>query len=209
VQRAGRAAQGDRRTAADVGLRASVLARRHALLAAGCVLVDARVRTPRGAAAVRRAAEGARRASRTAMRVPAARRRVSGLDDGTRIAFTGRVARVIWFDRPRKPYTRITLGGVAAPLLVSHKNMTRRGLAPGCHVWAIGNVKEVQPEGLAVECEFEGPDRHRDTYFEDWLATVVRPVYDLYPGSVAMEWELPPVDRRRGGWDLFSRLRHA
>lgn len=206
TRRAGSASRGARRTAPDMGLRASVLGRRYAFLAAGCVLVDARVRTPRRAPSARRAAQAADRLSRTVMRVPLARRTVRELDAGSRIELAGRASGVTWIERPRKPYTRIGLDGVGVPLLVSHKNMVRRGLGVGCHVWALGNVKKVRPEELAVECEFEGPEIHRKTYFEDWLVTVARPAYDLYPGSVAMEWEFPPIDRRRAGWDLYSRL---
>ena len=75
-------------------------------------------------------------------------------------------------------------------------------------MYALGNAKEFEG-GVALEAEFEGPDQHRTAVWEDWLATLARPAYDLYPGSLAVEWELPAITATSGAFDLLSRWRGA
>jgi hypothetical protein len=121
------------------------------------------------------------------------------------MAYVGRATRVEWVERPTKPYSFVELAGSDARLLVAHRSVVRRGLAAGSNVYALGNVK-AGDEGVVLEAEFEGPDRHRTSVWEDWLATLARPAYDLYPGSLAIEWELPAITARSGAPDLLSRL---
>jgi hypothetical protein len=204
--RAGRASRSQGTRAAEVGLRASVLARRQALLVAASVLVGWRVRQPRLRGPTATAAGRARQLERFTLRVPGARRTVSTSDVGARLTLVGRATRVEWVERPTDPYSFVELEGTDARLVVAHRSVPRRGLAPSCHVFALGKVKAID-DGVVLEAEFEGPDRHRTAVWGEWLAALARPSYDLYPGSLAMEWELPAIGERNAGSDLLCRLR--
>jgi hypothetical protein len=204
-QRAGRASLSNGPRAAELGLRASVLARRHAMLSAASVLLGWRLRQPRLRRPTAAAASRAKRLARVTLRVPGARRLITDGDVGRRLTLIGRATRVEWVERPRKPYSFAELEGTDGRLVVAHRSVVRRGLAAGCHVYALGNVK-ADDDGVVLEAEFEGPNQHRTAVWEDWLATLARPAYDLYPGSIAIEWELPAIGRRSGVPDLFSRL---
>jgi len=109
---------------------------------------------------------------------------------------------IVHQDRPgfNKPPARLTVGDAVKPLSTV---LTRPG-APGTVVWAMGTVKQGQPPYL--ESEFEGPGQHRRRYFEDYLVTLTRPAYDLYPGAMLLEWEFPRIEAARGANDLISRV---
>jgi hypothetical protein len=204
-QRAGRASRSNGPRAAELGLRASVLAHRHAMLSAASVLLGWRLRQPRLGRTTATAAGRAGGLQRATLVIAGARRLIAAGSAGRRLTLIGRATRVEWVERPSKPYSFVELEGTDARLVVAHRSVARRGLVPGCHVWALGNVK-VDDEGVFLEAEFEGPDRHRTAVWEDWLATLARPAYDLYPGSLAVEWELPPIGRLSGAPDLLARL---
>jgi hypothetical protein len=206
--RAGRASRSNGARAAELGLRASVLARRHAMLAAACVLLGWRLRQPRLRRTTASAAGRAMQLQRLTLRIAGARRALTPMDLGARLTLIGRATRVDWLERPLKPYSLVELEGAGGRLVVAHRSVVRRGLAAGCHVYALGNVKSFDDE-VVLEAEFEGPDQHRTAVWEDWLATLARPAYDLYPGSLAVEWEFPAIEGRSGAPDLLSRWRPA
>jgi hypothetical protein len=176
------------------------------MLAAASVLLGWRLRQPRLRRPTATAAGRARQLERLTLRVFGARRGITAMDVGARLTLIGRATRVEWVERPRDPYSFAELEGTEGRLVVAHRSVLRRGLAAGCHLYALGKVKAVD-DGIVLEAEFEGPDRHRTAVWEDWLATLARPAYDLYPGSLAVEWELPAIAGRSGSPDLLSRLR--
>jgi hypothetical protein len=198
-------AQLDSKEAAAAAIAASGLARRAAMLSAGAVVVGARLaRGGRGAKAITRAAD-TKQLRRRALAPGQARVTLGQADVGRTATVVGRVDELGFVERPQKPYSRATLAGSPLELRVPRRNMRRVGVAHGSWVCGRGHVKEERGQRY-VEVEFEGPGTHRKAVFEDWLADLVRPVYDLYPGVLLMEWQLPAPGERGSEADAFSRL---
>jgi hypothetical protein len=71
-------------------------------------------------------------------------------------------------------------------------------------IWAAGRV-EVAPRGQPfLKVDREGPGQHAARVWEDWLAELAAPVYDLYPGEVCALWEVPQT-RREALLDILTR----
>jgi len=187
-----------------LGLEASILARRHAMAAAGCVMLHRRLLLDRLARGTKLAVERIPALRREVVRPELARTDLSGLDVGRRFSLLGRTSEVEWIGRPQKPFTRVAFVGATVGLRVPRRSLGRRGVTPGTVVWAMGTVKQGQPPFL--ESEFEGPGQHRRRYFEDYLATITRSAYDLYPGTMLVEWEFPRIEAARAANDLISRV---
>jgi len=204
VEEAAQLSLRDGRKNLALGLRVSILARRNAMAAAGCVILHRRLLLDRLARGTKLAVERIPALRRNVVRPEIARTELSAIDVGRRSSLLGRASEVEWIGRPRKPYTRVALLGATIGLHVPQRSLDRRGVTPGTVVWAMGTVKQGQPPYL--ESEFEGPGQHRRRYFEDYLATLTRPAYYLYPGAMLPEWEFPRIEAARGANDLISRV---
>lgn len=189
----------------ELGVRVSVLCRRYAMLAAALVVLDWRLRRPRTHRTTGDIAASRTRRARRYLRLTVARRALVGTPSGTRMDLLGRVTDVRWIDRPEKPYSAATLVGTPGELRVPYKSIGRVGVVDGAGVWARGKV-ERDGDVAYLKVEFEGPGTHQRTYWEDWLANEVRASYDLYPGTVFMEWELPRIGTNGSGSDLYARI---
>lgn len=187
-----------------LGLEASILARRNAMAAAGCVMLHRRLLLDRLARGTKFAVERIPALRRDVVRPEIARTDLSAIDVGRRFSLLGRASEVEWIGRPQKPYTRVGFVAATVDLHVPQRSLDRRGVTPGTVVWAMGTVKKGPP--LYLESEFEGPGQNSRRYFEDYLATLTRPAYDLYPGSMLLEWEFPRIKVARGANDLISRV---
>jgi hypothetical protein len=186
------------------GLRVSILARRYAMLAAACVVVHARLCNKR---TLRTTGEIARRRNRISRRDVEPARALCHLNDrmlGRTVSVLGFVAGISWIERPDKPYGTATLRG--RPLRIPFKSLTRQGVSAGAAVCVTGRVKEDSTLGIALEVEGEGPTSHEGEVWEDWLAVQVRDLYDLYPGSLRMQWAFPSAGARGGRMDLLARV---
>ena len=202
--RAARASQS--RKGALLGLKVSSLARQYAMLAAGLVLVIERLQDSRSSKATASVARTRKRLSRSVVRLPIARRSLAGARVGAKAAVVGRIESVAWQDRTRKPFSVARLADKRGALLVPYKSMRQQGVSVGANVWAQGKVKRNSKGGRYVEVEFEGVGKHQQRYWEDWLAQLARPAYDLYPGTLLMEWEFPRLGRRSAASDMYSRI---
>lgn len=204
---AGRASgSGDPRSA-EVALKASDIARRHAALVAGAILIDQRLRDRSKGKSTAGAARRASKLRRTPLNPNAARRTLRPSDKGKRLAVVAQLGQIEFIERPRKPYSG-AVAGELGELRVPHKNMRRVGVAQGSWVVAIGKVK-VDGRDPLLEVEFEGPGQHSREFFEDWVFDIGRAAYDLYPGVLNMVWEFPDPKRRGGAADLYSRLNYS
>jgi hypothetical protein len=199
-------ARASRRSVAGgrLGVRMSALVRRHAMVTAAALVLHAELREPKGARAAQRAAASAGRLRRREPDLAGARARLGPLDVGSRRTLFGRVARVRWFERPRKPFSVARLDN-GALVYVPHKSMRGAGVGRGRHLVATGHVK-LGKLGPYLEVEFEGPKENAKAVWEDWLAVLARPSYDLHPATLLMEWELSRLCRRAGTRDLLARL---
>lgn len=204
LEEAARASRSDAHKKMGLGLGASILARRYAMAAAACIVLHRRLLLERLARTTKPAAEKTTLIRRDVVRPELARTQLTEIDVGRRFSLIARTTAIEWIERPRKPYTRVEFDGASIDLHVPHRSLERRGAIPGVVLWATGTVKTATPPYL--ESEFEGPGTHRARYFEDYLATLARPSYDLYPGTMLVEWEFPRLDDGRGANDLIGRL---
>lgn len=195
----GRAGRADR----ALGLRASIVARRTAMLAAATVVIHRRLLDPRlrrglaGIAARRGVLWRARPQPRLARRSPL------GAAPMERIEVVGHVTATGWVDRPRIPYSFARCDGFEVRF--HHRNMAAIGVAAGRHLWARGKA-EADGDLPIVVGELEGPGTHAGAVWEDWLAAEARPAYDLYPRLLDMACEFPRLGDRGGSLDLIARL---
>jgi len=203
-KRAGRAAGSEDDRAAEVALGASDLARRHAALVAGAILIDKRLRDRRRAKPTADAARRASKLRRTPLNPNSARKTLRSSDRNKRLALVAQLGKVDFIERPRKPYSDAQIDGVGE-LRVPHKNMRRVGVAQGSWVVAAGRVKTTGGERI-LEVEFEGPGQHTREYFEDYVIDLGRPAYDLYPDVLRMTWDFPDPGFKGQGADLISRI---
>ena len=189
-------------TKADtLSVQFAAVARRLAMLGAALVLVEWRLRQT--GATVRAVTRGAREAHQAFRRVRASdsRRSLTGLRVGAQVTIRGRTGTVHFVNRPRKPFSTLTVGQIS--VRVGHKNILRVGWRAGTAARVRGRVKALGGRRI-VEAHFEGLAHGRGVW-EDWLAGVARPAYDLYPESIEGEWSLVTA---RGGLpmsDLLSR----
>ena len=205
VERAARLA-GSRHPQADAaGLRASVLARRLAMLTAALVLLDRRQRRPRTRTTTSEIAASRAVLRRGFLRPTVARRTLHGVPVGGDTTLMGRLDEVTWVQRPTEPYS-LAVFEHGPMLVVPHRSLTRQGVAAGAYVWARGTVRDEASVGVHLKAGFNGPGTHRMTHWEDWLADLVRPAYDLYPGTLAVEWELPQTSDAGRRSDLYIRV---
>ncbi|MCT0248122.1 hypothetical protein [Synechococcus sp. CS-205] len=192
----------------NLGLRCSDLARRHAMLLAGTVLVMRRLSTGPGEAGMRRIA-----GNRTTLRrydtaqwqggLP-----LSALPEGEDQVVVGEIAEMGWVDRPLIPYSflRLTDG---SELRIHRRDIKQSGTVPGALVWIRGKVELDDNGEKVLVAHFEGPGSHADTVWEDWLADEARHAYDLYPRVIDGNWEFPSIGVQYSAGDLISRLQEA
>jgi hypothetical protein len=195
------------RDKAALGLRVTRLGRKTAMLAAGLILLTARLSTRRTSGSTAKIAESRKKLTRDQPQLRIAKKNLANAQEGDRIRIRGRIKEVEWTAGGDKMFSRLTLEGVDSPLYVHYKNLERLGVQAGMAVWAAGKVEEVSGQ-TAVIVEFEGPGQHEGEYWEDWLANKVRRVYDLYPQSLFMDWEYPPADGKNISVDVRCRIGH-
>lgn len=166
-----------------LGVRASMAARRGAMLAAGCAHLHRRIATTR----LRRGLPGiaGRRGTlwRGRPRAHAARTHTSGVTEGDRVEYTGLVTATGWVDRPEVPYSYATTE--RCEVRVHRRDLLTTGVAVGAALWVRGKFEPDDGAPVLV-AEFEGPGTHAGAVWEDWLADQVRHTYDLYPLVIDM-----------------------
>jgi hypothetical protein len=206
VDLAARMAGSRNRAVADAGLRASWVARRMAMLAAALVVVEWRQRRARTLATTREIAQSRSLLYRSFMRSRVARRSLRGLPPGAPASLIGRIEQISFVQRPTEPFSRAILADTGEVLVVPHRSLTRQGVVVGTFIWASGTVRHDTSIGTHLKVGFNGPGTHRMTHWEDWLADLVRPAYNLYPGTMALEWEFPPLLSGGRRTDLYIRI---
>jgi hypothetical protein len=206
VDLAARMAGSRNRIVADAGLRASWVARRMAMLAAALVVVEWRQRRSRTLATTREIAQSRSLLYRSFMRSRVTRRSLRGFHPGSPASLIGRIEQIGFVQRPTEPFSRAILADTGEVLVVPHRSITRQGVGVGTFVWATGTVRHDASIGNHLKVGFNGPGTHRMTHWEDWLADLVRPAYNLYPGTMALEWEFPPLFNEGRRTDLYIRI---
>lgn len=186
------------------GLRASLLARRTAMLGAGLANLHRRLMSPALRRGVMGIAGRRERLWRARPEVRLARRSMAGAAPLDRIELVGRVRDTGWVDRPGIPYSFADCGEFE--IRVHRRNLAAVGVGVGRWLWARGKV-ESDGERPVLVTEMEGPGRHAGTVWEDWMADEVRGVYDLWPRVMDIAFEFPRIDRRGGVSDLAERTR--
>lgn len=193
------------RDAGALGIRIARLGRRAALLASAIVVLRARFTSRRTIRTTAEIAGSRTLLSRNDSRLRATGRTLGNASEGARVGLRGRTRDIAWVARPNTPYTRVRLHGTETALCIHHKNAARLGLQADMAIWAAGKVEDVAG-ARALVVEFEGPGQHAGRCWEDWLASELRPAYDLYPQVLRMDWEYPPAAGTRISADLRARL---
>jgi hypothetical protein len=194
------------RAAGGLGLRASLLARRTAMLGAGVVDLHRRMLRPRLARGL--AGIASRRATlwRARPEVRVARSSLTGTRPLDRVEIVGRVRATGWVDRPEVPYSFARCDDFE--VRVHRRNLVAIGVGVGRHLWVRGKV-ETGGEIPLVVAEFEGPGTHAGAIWEDWMADESRGAYDLWPQVIDLVGEFPRIGARGGMSDLAARSGRA
>jgi hypothetical protein len=190
---------------ASLGLQASALGRRSVMLATAGLLLQWRLHNRHTASATRRIAASRTSLRRDLPRLGSARRDLTGAAPGTRARLFGRASAVTFEERPNRPRSTVTLQDAACTLVAPFRSLPRRGILAGAAIWADGRVETGGDGRPFLKVDLEGPGQHARTVWEDWLAALARPVYDLHPGTLHMEWDLP-AEPHAAGLDLMARL---
>lgn len=177
------------------------------MLAGACVLLEHRMRNNRLRATTAELAA----LRKTLMRLePRPAQTLRGLSrplvGRTRVSLLGLARQINWVERPEKPYGEMRLAPWNHLVRLPYKSFKRHGVSPGAVVIVTGKVKDDCEAGLLLEVEQEGPTTHAATVWEDWLATELRPQYDLHPASLRAAWELPAFGAPSGRLDLLTRV---
>ncbi|MEQ1895856.1 MAG: hypothetical protein ABL971_00555 [Vicinamibacterales bacterium] len=191
------------------GLRASAHVRKNAFLAAAAICLHARLLDPATRSTTPEIAERRTRLSRRDLSPRNAWTHVSdALVGRTGVSVLGAIRDLQWIERGARPFGAAVFAPSGSVVRLPFKSFTRNGISPGATVLAVGRVKPADdhtPEPW-LEIEQEGPSEYANTVWEDWLAVLVRDAYDLYPGSLRAEWELPAFGARGGRNDLLARI---
>ena len=189
------------------GVRISGIARRYAMLAANLVLLQERLRNK---TTIRTTAEIAESRSTLRRLLPAfdfVPESYGPPRDRERIKVIDRLVAIEWIQAPEKPFTEAQTDSRGETVLIPYKRVTSQGCVEGAQFWAKGRVKQ-GPSNKYFEVEFEGSGNHQMEVWEDWLAYQVRNIYNLYPGSLYMEWEFPEIGSEFDSADYFARINH-
>jgi len=179
------------------------------MLSAAVVLLVQRTTEPRAASGLAQAAK--RRSALT--------RGVWTFESASRVVIAGRDAGVIGtittlaYDdmavapmpgeaAPRERAHAILASGLR--LVVPFKHLASQGATEGAAIWVRG-----KPTSDAFEVAQEGLGEAARTVWEDYLAVLARPAFDLAPGTIFAEWELPARSAKRRVTDLLARIRKA
>jgi len=186
-------------------VRAGLLARRYAMLAAACLHLMFRLANARKAAGIRQVANRRERLFRSKAAWVAAPSIVHVAEPDTDVPLTARCDAVSWVD-DGDGYTSIEVAaGEVGELRVPRRNAMRAGLARGCWLFAEGTLRE-SGAGAFLEVSLLPTTSHAAEVWEDYLVTQARPVYDLYPRSIDMFWELPDLREPGARNELHGRL---
>jgi hypothetical protein len=200
---------GSKSDAVDAGrtaVRFGTLARRVAMLAAAAVLLDWRFRQGRAASGrMQHAARSRRVLVRKSKARALPRVRLDDLPDGHTVVTTGRIDDLAFVKRPDKPFTRVVLKNGGGTIHVPFKNARRLGWQAGVAILVRAKIARKDGQRVA-EGMFEGPGTHQKAIWEDWLAVLTRPAYDLYPETLDADWSLTTADGRIPPGDLMARL---
>ncbi len=188
-EEAGAVGRANNTAALLANLRVCRLSRRYVMLAAAVLGLQAQLTQNRRRASLVRQARACHRLSRPFIELNQARRGLLRQSPGTVATIIGRIESVYWQERPRKPVSLIRLKGTGLEILVPYRSMPRNGIAPGMSLAVRGKVKESKAGKLFLESTTEGLRRFSKDYWEDRLADRVRKIYDLYPDSLAMDWD--------------------
>ncbi len=188
----------------NVGLRASRLARRYCMLLAACQLLHWRLTNKRTINSSKKIASEREKILRQTRFDRSSRQSFSKSQLNKTIQLFGEFSEIKFIERPRKPYTLVTLDNKQI-IKVAYKSLQRQGAKQHCRFIVQGKVKK-DSDGYFLEAEFEGSGQHASEYWEDWLADAVRGVYELYPGTIHMDWEFPLYNKKSSRADLLSRI---
>lgn len=189
------------------GVRISGIARRYAMLAAGLVLLQERLRNK---TTIRTTAEIAESRSELRRLLPAfdfIPESYGPPRDRERIKVVDRMVAIEWVKAPDKPFTQAQTESLGETILIPYKRLNFQGCVDGAQFWAKGRVKQ-GPVNKFFEVEFEGSGNHQKDIWEDWLAYQTRNIYDLHPESLYMEWEFPEIGSEYHMTDYYARINH-
>lgn len=185
-----------------------MLARRVSMGAAALVLLDWRARQRNRVKGLRDRAAACVRLARVSSLSTASPTRLPDGRVGATWSLLGRVRRIQFAETAQPPFSIATLDPGPAEIFLPHRNLRRVGVAVGGTLFARGKVKAFGEKAIArLEVAFEGPGSSERLYWEDRLAVLARPAYDLHPGTLALDWELPRLGSRGSASELLSRLR--
>lgn len=191
-------------TASELGVRASVLARRNAMLLAASLLLEESLRDAKRATRIQKDAKARTSLSRLAVPAFLGRPTLQTARPGKRMRVLARVRDVEWQEGLAKPRSVARLVRDDEAIVVPHKSMGHQGVTSGAVVWGEGTIKRETDE-LRLEIAFLPLTTHARRVWEDWLAVFARPAYDLYPGSLRLEWELPELGMGEASADFYAR----
>lgn len=174
--------------------------RRRAMVVGASLVLAARLRDRRDVAELQRAAKRRALMARDVWSFERATRRA---DRGLEHGLVGTVAELVLDGAEggaarRRAHARLANG---QRVEVPYKHLATQGVTVGAAVWLRGklshDVFEVEQEGLTASAR---------TVWEDYLAGLVRPAFDLAPGAIFGDWELPAPDAMRRVTDLVVRI---
>lgn len=192
-------------SSAHYGFLVSDLCRKIAMLSAAAALLCQRLDSSRTRESTSQVAERREILMRQQFDLWRVNHFLEDTPTGETVTLSGRLEEVQWEERPGKPVSVARLKHMPYDLLVPRKSLRRQGVAPNSYIWCQGKLKTASGNRY-VEVDQEGPTLHDHEVWEDWLAVQVRPLYDLYPGSVQMAWEFPEAGHFGSKLDFLTRV---
>ncbi len=189
----------------SIGLRACQLSRKMAFLLASTIYLRARMVRSSSRSGLRKVSTSRKKLRRRTPNVQLSLKGLKGLEKYTRLPIAAYVNDITWLNRGNKPYSFATEVNGNFDIRLYYKNMLRSGMSADTWIWVKGK-KEGSNASPRVVAEFEGVGQHQGTYWEDYLVTELRDAYNLYPGSLHMEWEFPVLGKRGALNDIVSRI---
>lgn len=190
----------------SIGLRVCQLSRKMAFLMASTLYLRARMVTKSSRNGLTKIATTRTKLLRRIPNVQMNWRALSRIKDYTRLTICTYINDIQWIDSAVKPYSFASSISEDYFVRLYYKSMARSGMSSKIWVWTKG--KKETKEGMpVVVAEFEGLGQHQDEYWEDYLATKMNDYYNLYPGSLHMEWEFPVIGSIGAINDLIARIK--
>jgi hypothetical protein len=189
-----------------VAIRCSSLIRRFAMLSAASVLLLFRFSNNLKLSGLRQVADRRKQLRRSNRQWLSSLTSLYAATLGSEVSLSTNAIKVQWVDNEGIGYSTIQVsGGVIKEVRIARRNLLRVGVCEGSCLLINGKI-EITDNVQFLSIRFIEISKYARTVWEDYLVEQSRKIYNLYPRSLDMEWEIPSIKSVGARNDFLGRI---